>query len=92
MLEFAGEVSGVDDVRFNFLASLFKGAPDGYLEVFLVAVYEGYSINYHRSIRNFTVDVDLVHAGSEGGRDFGGDLAVSDPVVVFVESIDLGAN
>jgi hypothetical protein len=92
MLEFAGEVGGVDDVGFDFLAGLFKGAPDGYLEVFLVAVYEGCSIDYHRSIRDFAVDVDLVDAGGEGSRDFGGNLAVGDPAMVFVESINLGAN
>lgn len=84
MLEFAGEVGGVDDVGFDFLAGLLEGAPDGYLQVFLVAVHEGCSIDHYRSIRKFAVDVDLVHAGGEGGRDFGGDLAVGDPVMVFV--------
>jgi hypothetical protein len=92
MLEFAGEVGGVDDVGFDFLAGLLEGAPDGYLEVFLVTIHQWCSIDYYRSIRNFAVDVDLVHAGGEGCRDFGGDLAVADPVVVFVEPIDLGAN
>ncbi len=92
MLEFAGEVGGVDDVGFDFLAGLFKGAPYGYLEVFLVAVCEGCSIDHHRSSRDFAVDVDLVHAGGEWRGDFGGDLAVGNPAMVFVEPIDLGAN
>jgi hypothetical protein len=92
MLEFAGEVGGVDDVRFDFLAGLLKGAPDGYLKVFLVAVHQWCSIDRHRSIGEFAVDVDLVHTGGEGSGDFGGDLTVGDPVVVFVEPIDLGAN
>jgi hypothetical protein len=92
MLEFAGKVGGVDDVGFDFLASLFKGAPYGYLEVFLVTVSMRCSIDHHRSVRNLAVDVDLVHVGGEGSRDFGDDLAVRDPVVVFFESIDLGAN
>jgi hypothetical protein len=92
MLEFSGEVGGVDDMGFDFLAGLLEGAPNGDLEVFLVAVYQWCSIDRHRSIGEFAVDVDLVHAGGEGSGDFGDDLAVGDPVVVFVEPIDLGAN
>ena len=92
MLKLAGKVGGVDDVGFNFLTSLFKGAPDGYLEVFLVTVSMRCPIDHHRSVRNFAVDVDLVHVGGEGSRDFSDDLAVGDPVVVFFEPIDLGAN
>jgi hypothetical protein len=84
MLEFARKVGGVDDVGFDFLAGLLEGAPDGYLEVFLVAVHQWCSIDRHRSIGKFAVDVDLVHAGGEGSGDFGGYLAVGDPVVVFV--------